>query len=93
MFLSGHWFYASAVAWRISANQYFIYRINDMTKWEYKFLNAADLERRGFFKNLEPDQVEEYFNSLGEEGWEIINVDFTDTTSFIDFRGVARRPK
>ena len=64
-----------------------------MTKWEYKFVTANDLEKRGFFKSVEPDQVEKYFNALGEEGWEIINVDFTDTSHFIDFRGVARRPK
>lgn len=64
-----------------------------MTKWEYRFLTAADLEKRGFFKSLQPEQVEEYLNSLGEEGWEIINLDFTDTTAFIDFRGVAKRPK
>ena len=64
-----------------------------MTKWEYKFISAADLEGRGFFKSVKPDQVEMYFNSLGEEGWEIVNVDFTDTTAFIDFRGVAKRPK
>ena len=64
-----------------------------MTNWEYKFLTAADLEKRGFFKSVKPEQVENYFNSLGDEGWEIINVDFTDTTAFIDFRGVAKRPK
>ena len=64
-----------------------------MTKWEYKFLTAADLEVRGFLKSADPEQVENYFNSLGEEGWEIINVDFIDTTTFIDFKGIARRPK
>ena len=65
-----------------------------MTKWEYKLLNAADLEKRGFMiKSVDPEQVEEYFNALGNDGWEIINVDFTDTTAFIDFRGVAKRPK
>lgn len=65
-----------------------------MMKWEYKFLTAADLEKRGFLiKSVEPEQIESYFNSLGDEGWEIITVDFIDTTAFIDFRGVARRPK
>ncbi|MEO1524652.1 MAG: DUF4177 domain-containing protein [Planctomycetota bacterium] len=64
-----------------------------MSKWEYKFITAADLERRGFFKSVEPEDIEKYFNALGEEGWEIVNVDFTDTSSFIDFRGVAKREK
>ena len=64
-----------------------------MTKWEYLFLTTADLEKRGFFKSVAPEEVEKYFNALGEDGWEIINVDFTDTQAFLDFRGVARRPK
>ncbi|MFN3192917.1 MAG: DUF4177 domain-containing protein [Aureliella sp.] len=64
-----------------------------MTKWEYKFINAADLEKSGFFKTVQPEEVEKYLNSLGEDGWEVIVMDFTDTSTFIDFRGVARRPK
>ncbi len=65
-----------------------------MTKWEYKYLNAADLEKRGFLiKSVEPGQIESYFNSLGNEGWEVVNIDFIDTTAFIDFRGIAKRPK
>jgi hypothetical protein len=65
-----------------------------MTKWEYKFLTTADLEKRGFIvKSVEPEQIEGYLNSLGDEGWEVISVDFIDTTAFIDFRGIARRPK
>lgn len=65
-----------------------------MTKWEYKFLTSADLEKRGFLiKSLEPEQIEGYLNSLGEEGWETVSVDFVDTTAFIDFHGIAKRPK
>lgn len=65
-----------------------------MTKWEYKFLTAEDLEKRGFLiKSVEPEQIESYFNALGDEGWELITVDFIDTTAFINFRGVAKRPK
>ena len=65
-----------------------------MTKWEYKFLTTADLEKRGFLvPTVEPEQIESYLNSLGDEGWEVISVDFIDTTSFINFRGVAKRPK
>ncbi|MCR9198401.1 MAG: DUF4177 domain-containing protein [Planctomycetaceae bacterium] len=63
-----------------------------MPTWEYKYLSAEDLEKRGFFRSVKPEDVEKYFNALGAEGWEIINVDFTDTNAFIDFRGVARRP-
>ena len=65
-----------------------------MTKWEYKFLTATDLEKRGLLvKTVDPDQIESYLNTLGDEGWEIVNLDFTDTTAFVDFRGVAKRPK
>lgn len=64
-----------------------------MQNWEYKFLSTADLEKRGFLlKRVEPAEVEKYLNSLGREGWEIINLDFIDTTAFIDFRGIAKRP-
>ena len=64
-----------------------------MTKWEYKFLSSADLERRGFLiKTLDPEEIEKYLNSIGDEGWEIINVDFIDTNAYIDFRGIAKRP-
>lgn len=64
-----------------------------MTQWEYKVVTTADLEKKGFFKSVKQQEVEKYFNLLGYEGWEIINIDFTDTTAFIDFRGVAKRPK
>ena len=64
-----------------------------MTNWEYKLLTSADLEKQGFLvKSVEPLEVEKYLNSLGAEGWEIVNLDFIDTTAFIDFRGVAKRP-
>lgn len=65
-----------------------------MTKWEYKFLSPADLEKRGFLiKSVEPEQIETYFNSLGDEGWEIVSIDFIDTTAFIEFKGIAKRPR
>jgi len=64
-----------------------------MANWEYKLLSTVDLEKRGLLvKSAEPDEVEKYFNSLGSEGWEIISIDFIDTTAFLDFRGIARRP-
>ncbi|MEM1067545.1 MAG: hypothetical protein AAGG48_23300 [Planctomycetota bacterium] len=64
-----------------------------MTKWEYRVITASDLEKRGFFKSVQPEDIERYLDLLGSEGWEIINIDFTDTTAFLDFRGVAKRPK
>lgn len=64
-----------------------------MNQWEYKLLSTNDLEKRGFFKSIDPSDAEKYFNSLGDEGWEIINIDFIDTTAFIGFHGLARRPK
>ncbi|MEL6109060.1 MAG: hypothetical protein AAFU85_23895 [Planctomycetota bacterium] len=64
-----------------------------MQKWECKYLSAEDLGPRGFFRTVKPEQVQAYFNALGEDGWEIVNVDFTDTSAFIDFRGLAKRPK
>ena len=63
-----------------------------MAKWEYKLITTEDLEKSGFLvRTVEPAEVEKYFNSLGREGWEIISLDFIDTTAFIDFKGVAKR--
>jgi hypothetical protein len=46
------------------------------------------------FKERERQAIEAYLNQLGEEGWEIVGIDFTDamdSPSF--FQALARRER
>jgi len=69
-----------------------------MEKWEYKLLNSKKLPEadKGLFKQtkLSLTEAENYLNKLGEDGWEIIDIDFDflihDTGAFV---GVAKRKK
>ena len=38
------------------------------------------------------EQSPAYWNSLGQEGWEVVTLDFHALSSGLSFRGVARRP-
>ena len=55
-----------------------------------------DICRRWLFqpKKISPEEAEKYLNKIGEEGWEIIDLDFDflihDTGAFV---GVAKRRK
>ncbi|NQU67725.1 MAG: hypothetical protein HQ510_07275 [Candidatus Marinimicrobia bacterium] len=69
-----------------------------MTKWEYMLIDSKKLPEveKGIFKQskVTMEEAENYLNKLGEEGWEIIDLDFDflihDTGAFV---GVAKRPK
>ena len=69
-----------------------------MDKWEYKLLDSKKLESAegGFFtqKKVSLEEAQKYLNALGDEGWEIIDIDFDflihDTGAFV---GVAKRRK
>lgn len=69
-----------------------------MDKWEYKLLDSKKLPdvEKGIFKQskVSLSEAEQYLNKLGEEGWEIIDIDFDflihDTGAFV---GVAKRKK
>jgi hypothetical protein len=69
-----------------------------MDKWEYRLLDSKKLPEaeKGFFKQAKVSlhEAEAYLNRLGEEGWEIIDIDFDflihDTGAFV---GVAKRRK
>ncbi len=66
-----------------------------MAKWEYKLLDSnAVPDQKGLIpKPKSVRDIEAYFNRLGEEGWEILNLDFNEIGSRRDFLGVAKRPK
>jgi hypothetical protein len=67
-----------------------------MDRWEYKLLDSKKLPEaeRGFFKQTKVsiEEAEVYLNKLGDDGWEIIDIDFDflihDTGAFV---GVAKR--
>lgn len=67
-----------------------------MTKWEYKLIDSKKLSEaeKGLFKQTKVtlEEAENYLNKLGEEGWEVIDLDFDflihNTGAFV---GVAKR--
>ena len=63
-----------------------------MKKWEYRIVDARDTPKAGPFKDRERETVVAYLNELGEEGWEIINLDFKGMLEGrFEFSGVAKR--
>jgi len=61
-----------------------------LKKWEYKIIDSFQVQG-GIFRGKKFAELEKYLNNLGQEGWEIINLDFNDITGQADFVGVARR--
>ena len=67
-----------------------------MEKWEYLLIDSKSLEtaQGGVFtqKKVTLEEAQKYLNKLGQEGWEIIDLDFDflvhDTGAFV---GVAKR--
>ncbi len=64
-----------------------------MIFWEYKIIDSADVASGGMFKGRKREDIEVYLNELGNEGWEIINLDFRELEGRAEFVGVARRPR
>lgn len=64
-----------------------------MQKWEYKIIDSKDVSREGIFQGRSREKIEEYLNNLGEEGWEIINIDGYELESRTSFIGIAKREK
>jgi len=65
--------------------------------WEYKIINSSDAKKSGFLTGLTVEDVEKYLNSIGKQGWEIIDLDFQMDPTMpggpTHFHGVAKRPK
>jgi hypothetical protein len=40
-----------------------------LIQWEYRIDEVGS-----FWKNTKPEDVEDYLNQLGEEGWEVVNL-------------------
>ena len=62
-------------------------------KWEYLVLDSADVPRESLLKGRSREAVQNYLNQLGEEGWEVVNLDFLELETRLAFLGVAKREK
>jgi len=67
-----------------------------MGKWEYMIIDSKELvSGRGLSQLIEgpgKEKVERYLNQIGSEGWEIVNIDFSDELTS-QFMGLAKREK
>ncbi|CAM3503035.1 DUF4177 domain-containing protein [Parendozoicomonas haliclonae] len=67
------------------------------TIWEYKIVDSEQAEKGGFLKGRTLEQAEAYLNALGQQGWEIIDLDFRMDPTMPGgptvFNGVAKRAK
>lgn len=61
-----------------------------MKRWEYKVIDSTNIAG-GIFRGKKFREIEKFLNGLGQEGWEIVNLDFNDVTGQMDFVGVAKR--
>jgi hypothetical protein len=62
-----------------------------MKKWQYKIVDSREVKHQGFFGGARSDEVEEFLNRLGAEGWEIVNLDFYEMEGRCSFTGLAKR--
>ena len=62
-----------------------------MRRWEYRIVDSKDVPREGMFKGRKRPAIEGYLNSLGAEGWELVNLDTLELEGRTEFVGVAKR--
>ena len=62
-----------------------------MTKWEYKVIDSAEVKSR--FLGRKAEDVEAYLNEFGEDGWEIVSMDYRELSGNLTFYCVAKREK
>lgn len=63
-----------------------------MHKYEYKVIDSKDVEATGgLFKSRKREDIEAYLNALGEQGWELVNIDFRELEGGLEFAGIMKR--
>ena len=62
-----------------------------MKKWEYMIVDSKDVASGGIFRGRDRSEIDKYLNRLGQEGWEIVNLDFRELENRFEFTGVAKR--
>lgn len=60
-------------------------------KWEYCIVDSHEVQGVNFTDKRDKKDITEYLNRLGQDGWEIINLDLTETQAHFNFFGVAKR--
>jgi hypothetical protein len=60
-------------------------------KWEYCIVDSHEVPGVNFTDKRSKQDIADYLNRLGQEGWEIINLDMTENQVFYNFFGVAKR--
>ena len=61
-----------------------------MRKYQYKVIDTREKES-GWYEQETFHQVEKYLNHLGDQGWELINLDFQELEGRHALIGVAKR--
>lgn len=59
--------------------------------WEYHLLSSQDVRRSSVFSVRDRAEIEDYLNALGRAGWEVINLDFRESSGQWEFFGIAKR--
>jgi hypothetical protein len=62
-----------------------------MQKFEYKMVDTRDVESAGIFKGRQREDIEAYLNEFGQQGWELVNVDFRELEGGVEFAGIMKR--
>lgn len=62
-----------------------------MKRWEYRVIDSRQIPGSSLFRGKKAEETEKYLNRMGQEGWEIINLDFNDMAGQVDFVGIAKR--
>jgi len=60
-------------------------------KWEYRIVDSHEIPGVDYTDVRRKQDLQNYLNRLGQEGWEIINLDLTENQEFYNFFGVAKR--
>ncbi|MAE64212.1 MAG: hypothetical protein CMJ18_08040 [Phycisphaeraceae bacterium] len=63
-----------------------------MKRWEYRIIDSKDASG-GVFRGPDRQKLEDHLNALGDEGWEIVGVDFLELDNRHSFLAIARREK
>ena len=62
-------------------------------QWEYRIVHDEDVKQTDLFGRPKRAAVEALLNQLGAEGWELVNIDFSDDGPKFFFTGVLKRPR
>ncbi len=62
-----------------------------MKQYTYKIIDTCDVKAAGIFKGRKREDVEAYLNTLGSDGWELVNVDFRELEGGLEFAGIMKK--